>query len=308
MKKLILLIFILYFTITIKAQTWCAQGAQWHYRVYSVNYPYTDGYIQLTNTGTITVGGKVCDNLVGNMYGVFMYSGFPTTTLSGYANVQTYQNNNVVYVHNNETLAFDTLVNFNATIGDKWQLINYPASLNTSSCGFSRPICTVINTGTILINSQTLKTVQITHQLYSQTYTNTIIEKIGTITDFLFPYYHCIIDGPSYGNFVCYSDNSFALYNPSGVACNFTTVGLKNNSFLSENISVYPNPTNGSLNIEAENASKVQVVSLLGQLVKEEELKIENKKTDISTLQNGVYFLKVFDKDKLIGTTKIIKE
>jgi hypothetical protein len=25
-------------------------------------------------------------------------------------------------------------------------------------------------------------------------------------------------------------------------------------------------------------------------------------------LQNGVYFLKVFDKDKLIGTTKIIKE
>jgi hypothetical protein len=71
---------------------------------------------------------------------------------------------------------------------------------------------------------------------------------------------------------------------------------------------VYPNPTNGSLNIEAENASKVQVVSLLGQLVKEEELKIENKKTDISTLQNGVYFLKVFDKDKLIGTTKIIKE
>jgi hypothetical protein len=87
-----------------------------------------------------------------------------------------------------------------------------------------------------------------------------------------------------------------------------STVGLKNNSFLSENISVYPNPTTGSLNIEAENATKIQVVSLLGQLVKEEELKIENKKIDISTLQNGVYFLKVFDKDKLIGTTKIIKE
>ncbi len=87
-----------------------------------------------------------------------------------------------------------------------------------------------------------------------------------------------------------------------------STVGLKNNSFLSENISVYPNPTTGSLNIEAENATKVQVVSMLGQLVKEEELKIENKKIDIGTLQNGVYFLKVFDKDKLIGTTKIIKE
>ncbi len=87
-----------------------------------------------------------------------------------------------------------------------------------------------------------------------------------------------------------------------------STVGLKNNSFLSENISVYPNPTTGSLNIEAENASKVQVVSLLGQLVKEEELKIENKKIDISTLQNGVYFLKVYDNNKLIGTTKIIKE
>ena len=53
-----------------------------------------------------------------------------------------------------------------------------------------------------------------------------------------------------------------------------STVGIKENSFLSEVVKVYPNPTNGILNIEVENANKIKVVNVLGELVKHEDLKI----------------------------------
>ena len=71
---------------------------------------------------------------------------------------------------------------------------------------------------------------------------------------------------------------------------------------------IYPNPTTGILNIEVENGSRIKVINVLGELVKEEELKSIKESIDISNLKNGIYFLQVFDRDKLIATTKIIKE
>ncbi len=311
MRKLIILIFILNFTITIMAQTWCAQGAQWHYRVYNSSYPYADGYIQLNNTGTVTVGGKVCDNLVGNRYGVFIFSGAPSTTVNGYINLQTYKNNNVVYLYNTETLVFDTIVDYNATIGNTWLLTNYPASLNTSSCNFSRPKCTVINTGTVVINAQTLKTIELTSQLYSQTYTISLVEKIGTITGFLFPYYHCIIDGPSYGGFVCYSDNNFALYNPSGVACNYTTVGL--NEFASTGsatVKVYPNPFSNQLTINttSNELKKLIITNPLGQQVYQTTFNQNNITLDLPQLQSGAYIATLYLNNQFNYRAKLIKQ
>lgn len=85
------------------------------------------------------------------------------------------------------------------------------------------------------------------------------------------------------------------------------TLGLK--EFAPDfNFKIYPNPTIGLLNLEAEKGTRVKVINVLGELVKEEELKSIKQGIDISNLKNGIYFLQVYDKENLIGTTKIVKE
>ncbi|MDX2174340.1 MAG: FG-GAP-like repeat-containing protein [Bacteroidota bacterium] len=73
-------------------------------------------------------------------------------------------------------------------------------------------------------------------------------------------------------------------------------------------LKIYPNPTNGILNLEVENGSRIKLINVLGELVKEEELKPIKQSIDISNLKNGIYFLQIYDKESLIGKTKIIKE
>ena len=70
-------------------------------------------------------------------------------------------------------------------------------------------------------------------------------------------------------------------------------------------IQVWPNPTNGVLHIAADLINKVEIRNLLGQMV----LCAENTSDiDISGLENGVYFLRVSEKNGGVSVTKIIKE
>ncbi|MDP1800393.1 MAG: SBBP repeat-containing protein [Bacteroidota bacterium] len=75
-------------------------------------------------------------------------------------------------------------------------------------------------------------------------------------------------------------------------------------------ITIYPNPTSGILNLELEsNLSPdnltIEIVSLLGQKIIERHFE---KTLDLKTFKNGIYFLQLYDKGKLIATEKIIKE
>ena len=70
-------------------------------------------------------------------------------------------------------------------------------------------------------------------------------------------------------------------------------------------VQIWPNPTTGQINIDAEEPCDVEVRNVLGQLV----LQATKAETiDISSLENGVYFLLVTDKNGRKCVTKIIKE
>ncbi|MFL3661533.1 MAG: T9SS type A sorting domain-containing protein [Polaribacter sp.] len=71
--------------------------------------------------------------------------------------------------------------------------------------------------------------------------------------------------------------------------------------------SVYPNPSTNFLNLKTqENLSSLQVLDILGKSI---ILKKEVKETlDISTLNNGVYFLKLTSDNGLISTKRFIKK
>ncbi len=68
---------------------------------------------------------------------------------------------------------------------------------------------------------------------------------------------------------------------------------------------IYPNPTNGLLTINSTSTiSEITVYNNLGQLLFASE---EKNKVDISSLSQGIYFVKIKDENGLSETKKVIK-
>jgi endo-1,4-beta-D-glucanase Y len=95
------------------------------------------------------------------------------------------------------------------------------------------------------------------------------------------------------GNYTLYFSND-----SSAPTCN--TAKLTNNEKLSkpetqiEGITVYPNPSNGIVNIDGIQAGSNFIISnMQGQTVYQKKAREEEKKIDISYLVNGVYILTV---------------
>jgi hypothetical protein len=72
--------------------------------------------------------------------------------------------------------------------------------------------------------------------------------------------------------------------------------------------SVYPNPANDQIAVSLKNAQKadIEVVNILGQVVKNVSTNQQKTVIDIADLTAGMYILKVYQ-DKQIQSTKIIK-
>ena len=70
-------------------------------------------------------------------------------------------------------------------------------------------------------------------------------------------------------------------------------------------VKVWPNPTTGTLHIDATDINKVEIRNLLGQVVLHAE-KVDG--IDLSNLRKGVYFLIASNKNGLKTVTKVIKE
>ena len=59
------------------------------------------------------------------------------------------------------------------------------------------------------------------------------------------------------------------------------------------NVVLYPNPTTGLLTVEQEGLNSVEVYNLVGQCLLHEDVSESNATLDMSSLQNGVYMVKV---------------
>jgi hypothetical protein len=65
-------------------------------------------------------------------------------------------------------------------------------------------------------------------------------------------------------------------------------------NYTIENISMYPNPTNGNtLNFNLTKDATVKIYNVLGKLVKTSEIQATNNTLDISSLVKGMYILKI---------------
>ncbi len=75
-------------------------------------------------------------------------------------------------------------------------------------------------------------------------------------------------------------------------------------SFIENKISLYPNPTNSVLNVEAKENTNIKIVNMLGAAVVTQKLSEGNNSINVSNLTNGVYFI---SNDKG-GVAKFVKE
>lgn len=76
----------------------------------------------------------------------------------------------------------------------------------------------------------------------------------------------------------------------------YTLTGISNEK--NQNVSVYPNPTNESIQIKLNsdvtlNKASVNISSIDGRLVKSFEVSNLNEKLDVSDLNNGIYLLQI---------------
>ncbi len=75
-----------------------------------------------------------------------------------------------------------------------------------------------------------------------------------------------------------------------------TSTGINENLSKNPEISVYPNPTNGVLNVDFKNASSIKVLNTLGSVIyeaKTDQPTEGTKNIDLSSFSNGIYFINV---------------
>ncbi len=81
-----------------------------------------------------------------------------------------------------------------------------------------------------------------------------------------------------------------------------------NDEFLVQNITIFPNPTSGEIQVKASGlvgALNYEVFNMLGQLVKKNTL--DDERIDLTGLSNNIYFIKIIETDsKKILVKKII--
>lgn len=286
---------------------WCPPGATWHYfNNYLQINSYKSGVTELQYTGTVTVNSIVCKQIIGTFTGV---SPFPFSPVGTYTilDFRTYENNNVYYLYDPSTNAFDTICNFNASVGNKWRPTMLPQSTSTN-CGFPRPYVTVIDTGHVTINSNYLKRIVVQDNISFQK--DTIIEKIGGFNQFLLTYYNCITDVPPYGTLMCYQDNNFPLFKkPQYNTCNYDPTNIEEHEI--PEYKFYPDPVGAILNVASKKGEQIEVriFDLAGR-----EVLVSITKSQMSYIVNlekltkGIYFVRLYSSGQFLGVKKIIKE
>ncbi len=95
-----------------------------------------------------------------------------------------------------------------------------------------------------------------------------------------------------------------------GVAPGMVITGLDEGKNTTVNFEIYPNPANDILNVDFEKTLQfqnptIEIKTILGQVIIKNKFE---KAIDVSSLKKGIYFLQIFEGEKLMATKKIIKE
>ncbi len=105
------------------------------------------------------------------------------------------------------------------------------------------------------------------------------------------------------------SDNGqWGMNTPAYFAMDNLTVDFTDVAEHTTNIvSIYPNPTNGVLNINTSNNSLIKLFNINGKLINTTIAQSSVTIFDLSNLENGIYFIQV-ENNGIITTQKVVKQ
>jgi hypothetical protein len=89
-----------------------------------------------------------------------------------------------------------------------------------------------------------------------------------------------------------------------------STVSVENKSRSLKSLTVYPNPTSDYLvvrNSQELSFSKIKISNVNGQVVREYVNQRSNSKLNITSLENGLYFIEAFNNEGSIMNAKFVK-
>ncbi|MFT7156902.1 MAG: hypothetical protein ACI8Q1_001917 [Parvicella sp.] len=239
-----------------------------------------------------------------------------------YNDVLYYQ---VPYAVNNTMgyLEDDTIVNFNAEIGDKWSfhdpfLIDpvigdtyYPYDNQTAG------ITSVLDTGSRVISGESLKWIYVEYQVSDANgvddglnYTDTIFERIGPKRNLIPSEYFYGMDSPQQGgaHFACYSDDNFAEYVENANIC-YAYVGMTE---LQANYSfeISPNPSSGLISIQFDEFEMGDLTVLIkdvnGREVDRTLVQSSYLSYQFGNIQEGIYFVHILSDGVRLGSEKVM--
>lgn len=278
MKNYLLFILVL-MSVQGYAQSWCPTGSTWHYSYSSM---LESGFVRLEYSGDSLVDGVIAQKINRQRH---TYNHLNNTYHIHDLELElTYENEGVVFIRfSNE---WDTLYNFNATVGDHWYM-STPEGWNDVNLKLN-----VVAEGSILLNDEYRNYKVLEGETDYGVGPDTIVEGIGSINGYLhqFDSFIGMIDGNSAGHFRCYSNSNFQTYQYSqDLPCDFI-VGIIENEAASS-FALYPNPTKDVVNISCDDSfQSMELFNAFGQLL----LKSSAQSfLDLGDYERGIYYLRI---------------
>lgn len=314
MRKVLIILSILFMSLGTYAQVWVNLGAIWHYDYSNLS---TRGYVLYIYQKDTTILNKPCQKIIKftmdfyyDINGILHYSGE-----THYGSNYTYTSGDTVFYYRDNQ--FFVLYNFGASVGDRWIV----STTNENGYCNDTSSVEVTETGTLLINGISFRYINLRPTPNSLVgLKGKYVERIGCIStgiddlQTLFPSeYQC--DSLPYEvefpilQFRCFEDESVSLYTVAVEDCEalFDHVGMPQSDNIVFNC--YPNPTEGMVNINTTFTDHytIELYTVLGTKIQKFEVTPGTSTIDLSNLPHGVYFLEIQKTQSERFVKKIVK-
>lgn len=291
MKYLLTFLMVVAIDNLLISQEWAPTGATWYLDTYDL-FGYNKQVSTLSSLKDTVFQGQVCKLIYRD-----------ETTCLGRPHIEfMYEENDQVFYYNFEREEFNLLVDFNAGIGDTWEI----------------PLWGLDDTLTVRVDSikslpgydnllvKYVSEARNGTEFYNQG--SIVIDKMGFNHGLFIDisgYFPCDINFE--GPIRCYEDIEVGVIKLTEEACE--TVPVENVRLINELIKIYPNPAFSEVNLEVKHPdySKLsyKIYSTENKLIKSDLLTIN--RIDLSNIPSGVYFLGLYREVKIIGSKIFIK-
>lgn len=299
MKYILLLTLLFLSAANSQAQDFAPAGAEWYYNERFAFSGDID-YIKFISEKDTLIHGRTCQKII-KRHKLLCFNRPDSEFL--------YTGNDTVYFFDDTFNEFQNLYVFNSAPGDSWIIRIKDENQETDTVTVR-----VDSVSTKQINGQNMRALHVTYdkndENYPESYSSTIIEKIGDVKYMFnwYPWSQIVCDANWTDGLRCYQDAEIGLYSTGIVdSCDYIYTWTAVKEEIPERIRVFPNPAGDYILIEADGRTNLvaELHRLDGKVLISREFN-ENMKLDIAGYVKGAYILTVGNGKQIIDRRKIV--